>query len=189
MFTNVQEAEKISAYQYIKETLLKPKKLEWDNLVMELFKLQFEHNPVYQQWCKHIHRTPDQVKHLKDIPFLPIDFFKNSRLSIFKEVPQTYFQSSGTGGYGQSKHAAYDLHFYDLLCKQAFEVEYGPLKNWCILALLPAYLEREGSSLVRMAQHFINLSGDLDSGFFLDDYDKLVEVLKKSSQKEPPPYY
>lgn len=186
MFTNVQAAENSSAYRHIKETLLEGKKLEWDELALSLFELQYDHNPVYQDWCNHLGKSPKVVKSLAEIPFLPIDFFKQEKLSIIKEAPTTYFKSSGTGGYGQSRHAAYDLDFYDRMCVQSFEAFYGPLEEWCILALLPAYLEREGSSLVRMAQHFIQTSSDADSGFFLNDLQGLSEILQRKQETKKP---
>lgn len=186
MFTNVQEAEKISAYSDIKETLLSAKKLEWPDLALQVFHLQHEHNPVYRQWCDHLHCQAEEVKNIEDIPFLPIDFFKQERLSIISQEPKGYFRSSGTGGYGQSKHAVYDLDFYDRWTKQSFEDFYAPVEDFCILALLPAYLEREGSSLVRMAQHFIYCSKDSDSGFFLNDLERLAGILKsKQAQGSP----
>ncbi|MCR9155115.1 MAG: acyl transferase [Bacteroidetes bacterium] len=186
MFTNVQEAENSSAYRHIKETLLEGKKLEWDELALSLFELQYFHNPIYKDWCDHLNKNPQKVNALSEIPFLPIDFFKSQKLSIFQSKPQTYFQSSGTGGYGSSKHAAYDLDFYDELCQQAFEAEYGALEDFCVFALLPAYLEREGSSLVRMADRFIARTKDSDSGFFLNDLDRLKQLLaQKQKDKKP----
>lgn len=186
MFTNVQEAEKISAYSHIKETLLSAKKLEWPKLALEVYRLQYAHNPIYREWCDQLKKTPDEVSTLEAIPFLPIDFFKQERLSIIEEEPLSYFRSSGTGGYGQSKHAVYDLDFYDRWTKLSFEDFYGPVEDFCVLALLPAYLEREGSSLVRMAQHFIDCSQDPDSGFFLHDLEALAKILKeKQAQTKP----
>jgi len=186
MFTNVQEAEKISEYQSLKETLLDPKKLEFEKTALEVFRLQYDHNPIYKRWCNLIKTKPESVKDWRDIPYLPIDFFKQEKLSIFSEEPPLYFKSSGTGGYGQSRHAAYDPDFYDAQTKLIFEEQYGPLDSWCILALLPAYLEREGSSLVRMAQEFIGISKDPDSGFFLNDLGTLARILK-GKQKEAKP--
>ncbi len=182
MFTNVQEAEKISDYLALKQTLIKSEKLDFKEAALSLFNLQYKHNPIYRRWCDLLGQQPNKVKDLQSIPFLPIDFFKQEKLSIFQSEPETYFKSSGTGGYGQSKHAAYDLDFYDQLCQSIFEQQYGPLKQYCVLALLPAYLEREGSSLVRMAQHFIQQSGDEDSGFYLHDLDALAVQLSRKKQ-------
>lgn len=183
MFTNVQEAEKISAYSYIKETLLESKKLDFEDLALQVFQIQAEHNPIYAQWLKLLGKSPSAVRQLEDIPFLPIDFFKSKRLSIFKEEPNYFFQSSGTGGYGQSKHAVYSEVLYDSITDQGFEAFYGPIKDFTVLALLPAYLERKGSSLVRMADRFIKASADEDSGFFLNDYAALAELLARKKQE------
>lgn len=129
-------------------------------------------------------KRPSELSRVSDIPFLPVDFYKGEELSIIKEAPKHYFRSSGTGAYGQSRHVAYDLNFYDRLCERAFESQYGSLDDYCVLALLPAYLERKGSSLIRMAQHFINRSGDKDSGFFLNDLKSLAEILQRKQKQK-----
>ncbi len=178
MFTNVQDAEKISAYGLLKETLLRGEKLEFEEMALAVFRLQAEHNPIYQRWIEYLGIEAKEVRRVKDIPFLPIDFFKSQRLSIFESEPELFFQSSGTGGYGQSKHAVYNLALYDQLCDQAFTSFYGPVKDYTVLALLPAYLERKGSSLVRMADRFISQSEDPDSGFYLDKLAALSDNLK-----------
>lgn len=183
MFTNVQEAEKISAYSDIKETLFKGEKLEFESSALAIFQLQAQYNPIYAQWIKHLGKSPAQIKEVDEIPFLPIDFFKSQRLSLFKEEPTYFFQSSGTGGYGQSKHAVYSENLYDAICDRGFESFYGPIQDFTVLALLPAYLERKGSSLVRMADRFIRASQDEDSGFFLQDQEGLANVLKRKKEE------
>lgn len=183
MFTNVQEAEKISAYSSIKETILSGEKLEFDKTALELFRLQAEYNPIYKEWLKLLSVKPAQVNSVEEIPFLPIDFFKSKRLSLFSEEPKYYFQSSGTGGYGQSKHAVFSEALYDRVCDLSFEARYGHISEYCVLALLPAYLERKGSSLVRMADRFIRQSLDSDSGFYLNDLEALADVLKRKKQE------
>lgn len=179
MFTNVQEAEKNSTYRSLKQTLLGSEKLDFEEAALSLFHLQYQHNPVYRQWCDHLGKSPSTQKSLADIPFLPINLFKQEQVSIIRTPPKQYFRSSGTGGYGQSKHVAYDLDFYDQYSQKTFEHFYGPISDYCVLALLPAYLEREGSSLVRMAEHFIKQSNDADSGFFLHDLPGLANLLKR----------
>lgn len=184
MFTNVQEAEKNSTYRSIKQTLLGSEKLDFVEAALSLFHLQYQHNPVYRQWCDYLGKSPGKQKKLEDIPFLPIDLFKREQVSIIQAPPSQYFRSSGTGGYGESKHVVYDLDFYDQLTQKTFEHFYGPVSDYCVLALLPAYLEREGSSLVRMAEHFIQQSRDEDSGFFLHDLPSLAEVLKRKQASQ-----
>lgn len=184
MFTNVQEAEKISAYRSLKQTLLDSEKLDFEAAALALFQLQYEHNPVYRQWCSLIGRNPNAVSSLNEIPFLPIDLFKGQKVSIHHAEPKLYFKSSGTGGYGQSQHPAYDLAFYEQHSLNTFESFYGSIKEYCVLALLPAYLEREGSSLVHMANHFIQESEDADSGFYLNNLSALAKQLAKKQQEK-----
>lgn len=183
MFTNVQEAEKISAYRTIKETLFKAEKLDFEDLALQVFQLQAVHNPIYRHWLDLLKLSPEAVLKLEDIPYLPIEFFKSKRLSLFKEEPPYFFQSSGTGGYGQSKHVVYQEDLYDHLTDQGFEQFYGPVADYTVLALLPAYLEREGSSLVRMADRFIEASSDRDSGFFLHDLATLHDTLARKKKE------
>jgi hypothetical protein len=186
MFTNVQEAEKISAYQDIKETLLAGERLDFEVAALDLFQIQYQHNPVYRQWCDHLDVAIKTVNSVDEIPFLPINFFKQKHLSIYKEAPDFFFRSSGTGGYGESKHGVYDADFYDKHSQVIFEKEYGKLSEYCVLALLPAYLERKGSSLVRMSQHFIKESNDPDSGFFLNDLKRLSVLLERKQAESKP---
>ena len=153
---------------------------------LELFKFQFEENPVYRSFCDLLYKHPSAVQKLEDIPFLPIEFFKTHKvLSTKKEIQQT-FTSSGTSGSVVSQHHVADLNHYKTSFQKGFAHFYGRIEDYAVLALLPSYLEREGSSLVYMVEDMIQESKHPKSGFYLDDLDALKQTLlalEKSGQK------
>src|SRR5258705_7249958 len=106
-----------------------------------------------------------------------MSFFKTLTISISKTAPQAVFQSSGTTGAVTSRHRVNDLTLYEESFLRAFEMFYGPVNEWCIIGLLPSYLERSNSSLVYMVNKMITLSKQSESGFYLDEYDRLKQVL------------
>ena len=156
----------------------------FEDIAFELFKFQVEHNEVYRDFVAHLHRK--QVNALEEIPFLPISFFKTHVIQTGAWTPETTFTSSGTTGETTSRHPINALTMYLENTERIFSHFFGPLENYHILALLPSYLEREGSSLVAMAGHFIRKSKSAFSGFYLNQLDALVEKLqelKKSDRK------
>jgi hypothetical protein len=118
---------------------------------------------------------------------LPIKFFKDFPVVTGEMASfQGYFSSSGTTGAITSKHYFWSEEFYLHHSLNLFEKEYGSITDYHILALLPSYLERKGSSLVRMAEYFIQKTGSEFSGFYLynhEDLIKTMEVLKKDEKK------
>lgn len=135
---------------------------------LEVFAWQAAHNPLYAEYLRLLGIAPHNVRRVDDIPFLPIQFFKTHEVKTSNWAPATVFSSSGTTGQVTSQHAVRDLGWYERLCRQGFEQFYGPVEDYCVLALLPAYLERPGSSLVYMADYFIR-QGRAGSGFYLYD--------------------
>ncbi|NHF58665.1 acyl transferase [Flavobacteriaceae bacterium TP-CH-4] len=152
---------------------------EFDAIALEVFRYQYQKNPVYQQFCDHLGVTTTSVEQVLDIPFLPIEFFKSKKILSNDRTPQAIFTSSGTTGSSTSKHFVTDLQLYQQSYTKGFEHFYGPITDCCILALLPSYLEREGSSLVYMVDDLIKKSGHPESGFYLGDLDRLASTLKK----------
>jgi phenylacetate-coenzyme A ligase PaaK-like adenylate-forming protein len=152
----------------------------------EVFKHQYENCVIYHQFCSLLKRSPKNVKTLEEIPFLPIEFFKSHKVVSNTHAVEKIFTSSGTTGIQTSKHYVTDLELYQKNTTQIFEGLYGPIEDYCILALLPSYLERSGSSLVYMVDHFIKKSGNPDSGFYLNNhkelYHKLVSLEDKSQK-------
>ncbi|WP_454937420.1 LuxE/PaaK family acyltransferase [Capnocytophaga leadbetteri] len=144
---------------------------------LQTFGYQYQHNQVYQRFCTLLGRTPDKVRQLTDIPFLPIEFFKSEAVYCRNERPTTVFTSSGTTGSQTSRHYVKDLAVYQQSFRQGFADFYGNIEEYTVLALLPSYLERTGSSLITMVADLIERSGSADSGFYLNEYDLLAEKL------------
>jgi hypothetical protein len=142
-----------------------------------IFNWQAAHNPVYKQWVELNKSTA--------IPFLPISFYKTQDVFI-GEKPAHLFESSGTTQDVKSHHWVQDLSLYEESFLQGFKLFYGNPADYCIIGLLPSYLERKHSSLVYMIDKLIQASGHMQSGFYLDDFTKLNEVLQdleKQNQK------
>jgi hypothetical protein len=139
---------------------------------------QFTHNPIYRSFCDLTHRHPSDCESLVQIPFLPISFFKTHKVLTGTSHCSHVFESSGTRG-ATSSHQIADIQIYEQSFIHCFELFYGNPKQFAIIGLLPGYLEKPNSSLVYMMQKLIELSDCADSGFYLDDHQKLHEVLKR----------
>jgi len=150
---------------------------EFSNMALQIFKHQFENNMVYRSFCDLLYKHPSDVKSIKDIPFLPIQFFKSHQILSSKDTIKETFTSSGTTGQNTSKHFVTDLKLYEQSFRKCFSIFYGNIKDYVILALLPSYLERDGSSLIYMINDMIINSNHLESGFYLHDLDVLKNVL------------
>lgn len=151
---------------------------DFRRLSLEIFKYQAEHTQVYKDFIRMLGRDPGSVKSLLDIPFLPVEFFRNHIISTGNKTAQVVFESSGTSGMSASRHYVSDLKVYERSFLTGFSRFYGDPGDYFFAALLPSYLERENSSLVYMADRLIWESNDSRSRFFLNDPDKLIEVLK-----------
>lgn len=157
----------------------------FNQTALNLFAYQYSGNKVYQRWCDLI--LPSQnpknesgvpvFTNYTDIPAMPIGFFKTETVQTGNYEPVMYFESSGTTGTEQSKHYIKDEAVYQQSFTTAFEAVYGPVQDWCIIGLLPAYLERPHSSLVYMVEHLIKVSTHAQSGFYLYDHAALAKTL------------
>ncbi|MEY3039998.1 MAG: hypothetical protein RLZZ593_1140, partial [Bacteroidota bacterium] len=123
---------------------------------------------------------------VEQIPYLPISFFKTHQVVRQGSALNRFFTSSATTGMVPSKHYVPRIDVYEESFRQAWELFYGPVENYCVLALLPAYLERTGSSLVYMAQDMIQRSGHPKSGFYLDQYQDLSETILSLEAAQTP---
>lgn len=158
----------------------------FNEIALRLFRFQAHENLIYRQYLEALRADVNQIKHIEDIPFLPIRFFKEHIIKTGIWPEKLFFESSGTTGTQTSRHGIKDLSSYLLHAEQIFEKNYGPLNNYHLLALLPSYLEKGNSSLVAMIDHFIKKTASADSGFYLNNYSKLVEDvnrLRGSSKK------
>ena len=155
-------------------------------MALKVFRFQYENNTVYREFCEFLKVEKGSVKSLQQIPFLPIQFFKSHDVLSSSEKIQETFTSSGTtspltpnGGIEiiRSKHHVTDITLYEQSYRLAFSEFYGNIEDYAILALLPSYLEREGSSLIYMVNDLIQLSNNENSGFYLNNYDELISKL------------
>jgi phenylacetate-coenzyme A ligase PaaK-like adenylate-forming protein len=152
-------------------------KKEFEKIALKVFRYQYENNPVYQEFCQHLKVNKGSVKTLQQIPFLPIQFFKSHTVLSSQEPVQTTFTSSATTGMTTSKHHVTDLSFYEESYRDAFSQFYGNIEDYVVLALLPSYLEREGSSLIYMVDDLIARSNNPESGFYLHNHEELIGKL------------
>ena len=150
---------------------------------LAVFKHQFEHNSVYRSFCDLLYKHPSEVKRVQQIPFLPIQFFKSHTIVSNSKSADATFTSSGTTGSIVSKHFVSDLEIYKQSFRRGFKSFYGAIEEYTVLALLPSYLEREGSSLVYMANDMITQSNQPESGFYLHDLEALKNTLLKLEAK------
>ncbi|HEY4205647.1 MAG TPA: acyl transferase [Puia sp.] len=155
----------------------------FSGLALDIFRFQYDHNPLYREYADRLGKQPDRVHTLTDIPFLPVSFFKTHSVRTTDYTPQAVFESSGTSGTGGSRHEVRDLELYRTSFTKGFELFYGHIREFCVIGLLPSYLERTGSSLVVMVNDMIRLSGHSDSGFYLYEHERLHVLLQELEAK------
>lgn len=155
---------------------------DFNKVALEVFGFQYRANETYQEFCDHLGITPKEVTQIEQIPFLPIEFFKSRKVTCHTDSTDIIFTSSGTTGSITSKHYVTDLGVYEQSFRQGFTHFYSEIKDYTVLALLPSYLERAGSSLIYMANDMIKQSGAKDSGFYLHNIDELAIRLKELDQ-------
>lgn len=165
---------------------LKNEAKSFPEIALDVFRLQAKHNYLYKSYLELLSVHPDSVSKIEEIPFLPIQFFKNYEIKTGAWLANAIFSSSGTTAKLTSKHHIQNLEWYHYISRKGFEEHYGKVENYCFLALLPSYLERKGSSLVYMVDYFIQLSKQKESGFFLYEYDKLVGTIQDLKNRKIP---
>ncbi|MFY0483844.1 acyl transferase [Flavobacterium sp. PLA-1-15] len=157
---------------------------QFEKIALKVFRFQYENNSVYRQFCELLKVEKGSVKSLKEIPFLPIQFFKSHEVLSDENPIQQTFTSSGTTGMITSRHLVTDITLYEESYRKAFSEFYGNIEDYAVLALLPSYLEREGSSLIYMVADLIKLSNNENSGFYLHNHDDLIEKLIELEKQE-----
>ncbi|UMB52861.1 acyl transferase [Lutibacter sp. A64] len=155
----------------------------FNEIALDIFRFQAINNIVYKTFLKHLKVDIDSIQKIEDIPFLPIQFFKTHKIVASNEAVEQIFLSSGTTGMQQSKHYVTDISIYEESFTKTFQYFYGAIENYTVLALLPSYLERTGSSLIYMADNFIKKSKNPKSGFYLNNLDELAENLQELDKK------
>ncbi|GCC51842.1 acyltransferase [Chryseotalea sanaruensis] len=157
-----------------------------DEIALRLFRFQASENLVYSRYLEALRVNPNKIDRIEDIPFLPIRFFKDQTIKTGNWTEKLFFESSGTTGIQTSRHSIKNIEDYLSHAEHIFEKNFGSLTNYHLLALLPSYFEKGNSSLVAMIDHFIKKTGSDHSGFYRNNYEKLVEDvarLKASSKK------
>ena len=158
----------------------------FDEICMELFNYQAQENKLYRDFINLLGLNPKDITIPLQIPFLPISFFKTKKIKSGNWEEDLIFKSSATTGSVQSNHYVSDRNFYLNNCINGFSKFYGSPRDYAVLALLPSYLEREGSSLILMTEYFIKLSKYKESGFFLNNMDELAQSLQMCMDKNIP---
>lgn len=156
----------------------------FEEKALELFRFQYNNNFLYQNYCRALHVESNAVKHLNQIPFLPISFFKTHKIKTTSFEDGLYFESSGTTGSVNSKHFVKDESIYVKSFTITFQQFFGAMEDYCVLALLPSYLERNNASLVFMAEHLIKSSKNNKSGFYLNNLEQLKETLLENERQK-----
>ena len=160
------------------------KEAGFEELALEIFRFQSENNPVYQNYLEALGVNPELVVEVDQIPFLPIRFYKSHDIKSTNFQPEVVFESSGTTGSINSRHLVKDEFLYEESFTKGFELFYGTITDYCIIGLLPSYLERNNSSLVFMVNRLIQLSHHAHSGFYLNEFENLSVTLKKLERKK-----
>lgn len=156
---------------------------DFTKVALAIFKHQFKNNKVYRSFCDLLYIHPSDVKNVEEIPFLPIQFFKSRKVIASLDQVQETFTSSGTTGSITSKHFVTDIEFYNQSYLKGFAHFYGDIQEYVVLALLPNYLERKGSSLVFMVDDLIKQTNHSESGFYLNNLSELAQKLEELDQK------
>ena len=161
-------------------------KEDFNDFAIKTFIFQYRNNLVYKKYCDLIGYNLDSVNSVKDIPYLPVVFFKKNKIKSFKGKSKLFFSSSGTTSKNLSTHHLNRIENYKESFNRCFKIFYGPLDDLTILALLPSYLKQKNSSLIFMISELINETKKKESGFYLYNYEKLsktIDFLEKNKRK------
>ena len=159
---------------------------DFKEVALSVFQFQAMTNSIYKEYLQLMNIEINEITSIEQIPFLPIEFFKSHKVISGNRYVEVVFESSGTTGSIPSRHYVTNIEFYEKSFINGFEFFYGSPEDYCILALLPSYMERQNSSLVFMVNELIDRSGNPDSGFYLHNIDELIvklDTLNKSGQK------
>src|SRR3982751_6838464 len=155
-----------TTYQY--DTIFSGLPAQFEEKALEVFRFQYLNNRLYRDFANRFNANPVTVKVLQQIPFLPVSFFKSEMVMTGTFNAEIIFESSGTTGQTVARHFVKSLAIYRESFVKGFEFYYGSIRDYCIIGLLPAYLERTGSSLVKMVDEWMHISRHPDNGFYLN---------------------
>ncbi|GAB3747234.1 LuxE/PaaK family acyltransferase [Spirosoma pomorum] len=194
-FLSTLPADVLARRQSLRDQILAVTDTTFDELALAVFQYQAANNAVYREYLRLLNISPATVTQIRQIPFMPIGFFKTHTVLTGLQTDEQSldisltFASSGTTGQQTSRHLVIDSALYDAVSIRIFEETYGPLRDFHILALLPSYLERNNSSLVYMVQRFMTeINSENTAGFYLNNYDELTAELRRlaSERTEQP---
>jgi phenylacetate-coenzyme A ligase PaaK-like adenylate-forming protein len=151
---------------------------------LETFRYQYENVEVYRQFVDYLKINPSEIKEVDDIPFLPIEMFKNHLVLDKNYNSENYFQSSGTTQMNRSKHYVADFSLYEESIYKSFEQFIGKPEDYIFLGLLPNYSENTHSSLIYMVDFLMKKSGQSENGYFLYNHQELFDLLQKLTDKK-----
>jgi hypothetical protein len=164
----------VETFENFEEVLYGVNDQSFDEIALRLFHFQSKHNPVFAEYIRHLRVDPASVRNVRDIPYLPVSFFKNQDIKTGSWPTKTVFTSSGTTGMTSSQHSVYDIHFYLENAARSFSFFYGDPGEYTFLALLPSYVERGGSSLIAMMEDFIRRG---KGGFYHNNLTGLSDMI------------
>ena len=164
-----------------KEALFNINESNFVSHALALFQYQAKNNSIYREYLKLLGVTAEKVRSLNEIPFLPIDFFKTHNVVTGDPAVKIIFESSGTTGLNTSRHLVADPEFYLSVSEKIFQLQFGNVANYNIVALLPSYLERTNSSLVYMVKYFTSLCSGEATGFFLNEFEIVNRIIEESA--------
>ena len=168
------------------ETLIFNESVPFLERALAVFEYQYSSVSIYKEFCDQLQRTPKNVRSLQQIPFLPIEFFKYHKLLTTDRGFEKLFRSSGTTGQVKSNHFVADLSIYEQAIINGFRHQYGDVSKYCILGLLPSYLERKDASLVHMIDFLMQASDHKHNGFYLDNLSTLQNTLRRLIDQQQP---
>lgn len=161
----------------IKHKILSLSSSMGEDLVRQVYEYQYNNCDTYRSFCKNLNRTPNKIKGINQIPYLPISAFKYYEVKSGEWQEDKVFTSSSTTGQLPSKHFVKDIDWYNAIAEKCFHHFYGDVSDYGFYALLPSYLERSGSSLIHMSDHFLNKSER--GGFYLYNHEELLRNIQK----------
>jgi len=157
---------------------------DFQNTALDIFNYQYTNNSVYKNFVDSLGKDLSEIKTLYDIPFLPVEFFKSQKIITGNLPVEKIFESSGTTVTTRAKHYINNLKLYEESFQRTFNMFYGDPEEYLIAALLPSYIEREGSSLVYMTDYLIKKSGNSYSGFFRNSVEDLITTINKAKSEK-----
>jgi len=153
----------------------------FNTIALRIFGYQLQFNKIYHDYIESAGISVTGIVNYRQIPFMPIEFFKTHIILCGNEVPGKFFLSSGTTGTIRSRHKITDLNVYKESLLRGFEIFYGSPVDYHIFGLLPSPEEDPESSLVYMVKTIMGKGTGKEHGFFMHDFRKLEKVLNRYS--------